>query len=159
MLSTFVFNETSPAAAGVAASSQPVGSGPNFFPPGVAGPLDNADGVDVLAELVGAAGGTLDLYLQTSPDSGTTWVDAIHFPQLASGAGAIKYRATLSPHPQSTSDAPVAVGTGLSPALAVDTVVQGTGFDRCRLVTVAGAGTTAGAAVKVIVSVDRKAGK
>ncbi|MCL5436080.1 MAG: hypothetical protein M1275_03285 [Patescibacteria group bacterium] len=53
---------------------------------------------------VSVTGGTLDVYIQTSPDGGTTWIDAAHFAQIsastanahfaivpvAGGAGAVK---------------------------------------------------------------------
>lgn len=40
-------------------------------------------------------GGTLDVYVQGTPDGGTTWHDVIRFSQLASGATAV-YEVTLS---------------------------------------------------------------
>ena len=160
MLSTFIFSETTPAAAGTAASSQPVSSSDGHLASGVAGYLNDAESIDVFADLVGATGGTLDVYLQVSPDgNGAEWYDALHFPQLASGASAISYRASLSKFTQPTSAAPVVVGKGLSPALAATTVVQGVSLDRVRLVFVAGSGTTAGAAAVVTVSANRKAAR
>jgi hypothetical protein len=112
--------------------------------------LENADSIDVIAILKGASNGVLDVYMQVSADAGNTWVDAIHWPQLAAGAGTTVYKATLSQLTQPASAAPVVVGTGTSPALAANTVVQGVGFDRARLLFVAGSGTSAGAAIKVI---------
>src|SRR5262249_6183355 len=42
--------------------------------------------LSIFSMLQGATGGTLDVYLQYSPDGGTTWVDYAHFPQVAAGA-------------------------------------------------------------------------
>jgi hypothetical protein len=149
----FVFSETSPSAAGTAASSQPVQNAGNFLAPGVAGPLQNFDAADIFAELTGATGGTLDVYLQRSPDDGVTWYDAVHFTQLASGGSAVIYSTALS-NAQQTA-APVAVGKNLSPALGAGVTVNGPTSDRLRLVMVAGSGTSAGAAVTVRVMAQR----
>ena len=155
MLVFFAFNETSPAAAGTAASSSPVTNTASYLPAGVAGPLDDVVYVGLTAELVGATGGTLDVYMQTSPDEGATWVDKVHFPQLANGAAAIKYHASIAPHPQATADTTIVVGENLSPALAANVVVQGLDFNRMRLVMVAGTSTSAGASVVVKVCGQR----
>ena len=40
------------------------------------------------------AGDTLDVYLQDSPDAGTTYDDAIHFTQVLGNGGAKMFRAT-----------------------------------------------------------------
>lgn len=40
------------------------------------------------------SGDTLDLYVQHSPDDGTTWDDFIHFTQVLGNGGAKKYIAT-----------------------------------------------------------------
>ena len=45
--------------------------------------------VRVDADLIGATGGTLDIYLQRLIKPGA-WTDWLHFAQLAAGAGAIK---------------------------------------------------------------------
>lgn len=94
--------------------------------------------------LLGATGGTLDVYLQSSADSGATWHDSVHFPQLAAAATLKQYFVTIADY--TTSAAPTVVGSGLTPALAVNTVVPGSITDRLRVVYVAGAGTSAGAA-------------
>jgi hypothetical protein len=152
----FAFAETSPAAASTVASSQPVtGTGAN----GAAGvlqtslDLESFDALTIYASLIGATGGTLDVYLQTSIDEGTTWDDYAHFTQLAAGAGAIKYKFAVSRAGQLL--VPVAVGINLTPALAAGSVVGGEWGDRMRLVMVAGASTTAGAAVSVKISASR----
>ena len=156
MLAWFQFNETSPAAAGTAASSSAVMSAASYLPPGVAGPLDDGEALDIVAELVGATNGTLDIYLQTSLDDGLTWYDSVHFVQLAGSAAAIIYRTTISHIVQPTTALPVPVGKNLNPVLtSANGTVQGSWGTRCRLVFVAGSGTSAGAAVKVTVGVQR----
>ena len=100
----------------------------------------------IVAELVGATGGTLDVYLQTSDDGGTTWYDWAHFPQLAAGASAIKYAFSV---PSAGELGITTIGSGTSPALAANTVVGGPWGDRIRALYVAGASTSAGAAVVI----------
>ena len=132
MLVTYVFSETSPAAASTAPSSQTVENAASWAPKGVAaGQLDDADAIDIKAELVGATGGTLDVYVQSSTSEGDEdWFDVCHFAQLASGAAAVNYRVQLGLVGQPASAAPVAVGKNLSPALAAGTAVQAVAFDR-----------------------------
>lgn len=149
----FIFNETSPAAAGTSASSQPVQNAGSNFPIGVAGPMSDYDAVDVIADLTGATGGTLDVYLQISPDDGQNWYDIIHFSQLAAGAALASYQAPLSN--ATVTNSPIKVGKNLSPALAASTVVNGAFSDRMRLVMVAGSGTSAGAPVVVRIAPQR----
>lgn len=161
-LYTYIFHETSPNAAGTLASAGTVDNAANYLPVGVAGPFDDTDGTDVYAELVGATGGTLDVYVQVSPDEGANFYDAIHFPQLAAGAAAVKYRATLAYAQQNTAATqgqPIVVGKNLTPALAVNTVVPGAGFNRARLLFVAGASTSAGASVRVVLCAKRDWGR
>jgi len=153
MITPFIFVETSPAAPGTAVSTQPVQNVTSPYTNGIACPIDDSDALDVFAELVGATGGTLDVYLQVSPDGGLNWTEAIHFPQLAAGGGAVKYQAPISLFTNITT--PVVVGKNLVPALAANTVVNGAYSDRCRLLMVAGGGTSAGAAVKVTVTAQR----
>jgi hypothetical protein len=120
---------------------------------GVAGPLDDYDSIGIDADLVGATGGTLDVYLQSSPDQGVNWYDIVHWTQLLSGAAAVKYSSPIS---QSTSTSTAtAVGKNLSPSLNQGTVVNGAFSDRMRLVMVAGSGTTVGAPVVVRLSPQR----
>jgi hypothetical protein len=163
MIAQYVFNETSPAAASTnAASSQPV-SGTSGVAAGVASSqmMDDGAGVDIIAELVGATGGTLDVLIQIGTADGG-WFDAVHFPQLAAGAAAVIYRCNLSPLPTpglaAAPSAPTVVGSGVHAAgagLAANVVVQGLGFDRLRLLMCSGSGTTAGAAVRVYCTVQR----
>lgn len=151
MLQPYVFVETSPGAPGTAVSSLAVQN--SAFAAGIAGPLNDGDALDIVADLVGATGGTLDVYIQTSPDGGPSWYDAVHFPQLAAGAAAVKYRAPVSLFTNSVT--PIVVGKNLTPSIAVNTVLNGAFGDRCRLVMVAGAGTSQGAAVRITVQAQR----
>lgn len=43
------------------------------------------------------AGDTLDVYVDASPDNGTTWINACHFTQVLGNGGAKSFVATLSP--------------------------------------------------------------
>jgi hypothetical protein len=147
MIGQFLFSEVSPSAAGTAASSKPVTGGPSDSPAGVAFPLRNYDSIEIEAELVGATGGTLDVYVQSSDDN-LVWYDTVHFAQLTAAAGAIIYRTALSRYATAAA-APTAVGKNLTPALAVATSLQNGFGDHLRLVMVAGSGTTAGAAILV----------
>jgi hypothetical protein len=150
-LANFVFTETSPAAASTVVSSQPVQNAANSLPAGICGPMQDYDAVDVIAEISGATGGTLDVYLQISPDAAQSWYDLIHFAQAGAGSGVKYYQCPISNATNTT--APVQVGKGLSPVLGAGSaaVVNGAFSDRMRLVFVAGSGTTAG--VQVIVRV------
>jgi hypothetical protein len=152
----FLFTETSPAAPGTAASSQPVAGAGSNFPTGVAAPMQDYEAVDVIAELKGATGGTLDVYLQISPDDGGSWFDVVHWPQLSAGAAAVTYQSPLSN--ATTTSTPVVVGKNLSPALAANTVVNGAFTDRMRVVMVAGTSTSAGAPVTVRIAPQRSEG-
>ena len=151
MITPYTFVETSPAAAGTVISSQMVTS--SGLSAGIAGPIADADALQIAADLVGATGGTLDVFVQISPDGGNSWYDTVHFPQLAAGALAVKYLAPVSLFTNIT--VPVVVGKNLAPALAANTVVNGAFSDRVRLVMVAGGGTTLGAAVRVTVTAQR----
>ncbi len=155
MQKVFSFVETSPAAPGTAASSVAITGSSGAAGVASSSPVDltQFSSLSVTAALVGAAGGPLDVYLQTSFDGGTTWVDYAHFPQFLAAATAVKYAFSTTMIAQSA--APVVVGNNLSPALAANTVVGGTWGDRFRLVMVAGALTTAGAAVAVTLSFSR----
>ena len=129
-----ILSDTSPAAASSAAgTSRAYG-------------LADCDSITVVGSLVGATGGTLDVYIQTSHDGGTTWFDWAHFAQLASGAAAIKQ----SFHQGRDSNASVTtVGTAATPALAASTVVGGGWGDMMRLAFTAGVGTSVGATISV----------
>lgn len=109
--------------------------------------FQTAKAITVIATLQGATGGVLDVYLQTSFDGGTTWHDFAHFPQLAAAAASTTKIWHVAR--ESTQTTLTTVGTGLSPALAANTIVGGCWGDQLRLVFVAGASTTAGAAQSV----------
>jgi hypothetical protein len=118
----------------------------------VAGPivtgLGGAGSGQIFATLTGATGGTLNIYLQSSPDGGTTWSDYAAFAQLAAGAAATSVSFTLSKGQHQTTI--TTVGTGLSPALTTGQVLGGDWGDRLRLVFKANASTSAGAAQVIL---------
>lgn len=153
MILQFVFSETSPAAAGTAASKNAVQSAASYLPAGVAGPVDDSFGIQITCVAAAPVGGALNVYIQTSPNDGLTWFDQVNFA-FTSGVAATQV-ATLSAISQPASAAPVTVGGGLAPLLANSTVVQGMGFNRIRLVMVAGSGTSAGTSVTVYVVPQR----
>lgn len=132
----FTISDTSPAAASTAVGTVIAGLGDYPF-------------LRVDASLVGATGGTLDVYLQRQikPDA---WADWLHFAQLASGASAIKY-SVIAAHALSTTITTSNRGTDAAPGvtLAAATFVGGHPGDRVRAVYVAGASTSAGAAVVI----------
>jgi hypothetical protein len=163
MLSQYIFNETSPSAASTnaASSQQVIGSQSSTLGIASGQLLEDCTGINVVAELVGATGGTLDVFLQAGFPDGS-WIDVVHFAQLASAAAAITYSTQLSNLPQPASAAPVAVGTGLhsgATGLAAGTTVQGLNSSMFRLLMCSGVGTSAGAAVKVYVTAQRTYGR
>lgn len=101
----------------------------------------------ITATLQGGVGGTLDVYIQTSYDAGVTWYDYAHFPQLAAGAAATTKIWTVSKYQQQLTL--TAIGSGLAPALAVNTIIGGAWGDQLRIVFVSGAGTSSGASQKI----------
>jgi hypothetical protein len=102
--------------------------------------------------LTGATGGVLDIYLQITPDAGTTFVDWAHFTQLAAGGANVKKVWTFAKSAQNITG--VTVGTGTSPALAAATFIGGDWGNQIRVVFVAGASTSAGASqtIKLVLS-------
>src|SRR3954462_8882353 len=137
---TFDLSGTSPAAASTVAGVQCSG-------------LSRWRGVRVEAQLVGATGGTLDVYIQRKV-APNLWVDWAHFPQLTAGAAAVAYTfAVDNTTPSSgTLTAITTRGTDAIPnpglAAGLDLVHPG---DMIRVVYVAGASTSAGAVAKVYV--------
>lgn len=119
-------SETSPATASTAASSRTISG------------LRNYDWFKVIAELQGATGGTLDVYIQGL--LADTYYDWAHFAQIADGGAATIQ--VVEPQPVNGA---VTIGSGTSPALAANTFVGGYPADKVRLLFVAGAGTSAGA--------------
>lgn len=124
--------DTSPSSASTAVSASSVTG------------LEKFDWIAIEADLAGATGGTLDVYLQRKLGD-NLWRDWLHFTQLASGAAAVKYSAQSS---SSTDIVTVGGGTTAAPgvALAANTFVGGHPGTEIRAVYVAGASTSAGAA-------------
>lgn len=105
--------------------------------------VSNAMAISVEATLQGNTGGVLDIYLQHSPDGGTTWYDWAHWSQLLAAAAAT----TQIWVPGITNgNTVIGKGTAGSPgvALAANTFVGGHPFDAVRMVMVTGSGTTLG---------------
>jgi hypothetical protein len=134
-LRLFTVSDTTPAAASTAIGATQAS-------------LGNWDFLRVDAMLVGATGGTLDVYLQrcVGPDA---WADWVHFTQLASGAAAVRY-SLMASLANSTTITTANAGTDTVPAvgLGAGTFIGGHPGDTIRAVYVAGAGTSAGAAIK-----------
>ena len=115
------------------------------------GGLSYFDAISIVATIQGATGDTLDVYLQTSyelnPDwpadhPGRIWYDYAHFQQLADGASPVTVALHVN---RSTSvTAETTIGTGISPALGVSTIMGGAWGDMLRILFVPGASTTAG---------------
>ena len=154
MLYYFLFNETSPAAPGVSVSVNSVESAAGYAGNGVAVPLSNGNSLDITADLRGATGGTLDVYIQYSTNSSRSWYDLAHFPQVAAGAPLAFFRAPVSLYTNSTTTSQV--GKNLAPALIAGGMVNGAFGDRVRVVMIAGAGTTVGAQVLIGVTSQRE---
>ncbi len=135
----FTITETSPVAAGTAIGSSVTGLGAYPF-------------LRIDADLVGATGGTLDIYLQRLIKPGA-WADWLHFTQLASGGAAVRYSAIVG-HSISTTITTNNRGTDATPggSLAAGTLVGGHPGDVVRAIYVAGASTSAGALVTIDIS-------
>lgn len=129
--------ETTPAAPGTAASA------------GAAKGIGVYRSIRIVTTRQGATGGVLDIYLQSSWDGGTTWIDIGHYAQLSAGASAVTDTIMFSREQMGTTA--VVVGSGLSPALAANTFLQGEFGDMLRAVYVAGSGTSSGAPVTISV--------
>lgn len=109
--------------------------------------LDEFQEIHIEADLVGATGGTLDVYIQRKL-ADDLWRDWIHFPTISAGGGAVKY----SVPPGYTKDIyTVGGGTDASPgiALAADTFVGGHPGNTIRAVYDAGPSTSAGTGVTI----------
>ena len=98
-------------------------------------------------KIVGATGGTVDVYLQKKIDT-NTWADYAHFPQVAAGTtkfynvSAAQYGSTIVNNGWGTDAAPGVV-------LAANAFINGHPGDVLRLVTVTGAGVTVAAAITI----------
>lgn len=125
---------TSPAVAGTLIGA--VGNG------GIQLGLDDYAIWTMTARLIGAAGGTLDVYLQTRDFLTSPWTDIGHFPQLAAGAAAIAYRVAFARGFLTASPAvPIVVNTTDNvPALTVNTFLPWANGADVRLVVVAAGG-------------------
>jgi hypothetical protein len=104
------------------------------------------------ASIASPTGGTLDVYLQRLV--GSTWVDWLHLPQRAAGAAAIRY--VIDSNSQEAG--PVTVGSGTTPALAAGKFANCHPGDQVRALYVAGASTSAGAAVVITITGFQSAG-
>lgn len=142
MIISFKFVETSPSAAGTAASSASVSNAASYLPAGIAGPLSNVIQISIILQAAGATGGTLDCYAQMS-ESGDNWFDVAHFPQIPAAASSSIVGGALGEGYTSL----ITIGQNLSPALAANAIALGGWGTRLRLVFVAGVGTTAGTTV------------
>lgn len=115
--------------------------------------LSRWDSFTVVAELQGATGGTLNVYLQRKI-ADDVWSDWVSFTQLASGAAAVKY--AVCPTASNTIST---VGSGSdatpSPALAAGSCAGGHPGDAVRVVAVAGAGTSGGTSQTVRIHAQR----
>lgn len=118
----------------------------------VIGGLKNYDWFTVDAALVGATGGTLDVYLQRLV--GATWVDWLHFPQLLAAASAIRHVIDS----KTQEEGPVTVGSGTTPALDAGGFSCAHPGDQVRALYVAGVGTSVGAAVSITITGFQSAG-
>lgn len=135
-------SDTSPGAESVVAGSSVSG-------------LSHYDHIQVYAALVGATGGTLDVYLQRKVNA--TWVDWAHFTQLASGAPAVKYSFSANAAMNTVTDTNriSTIGVDLTPALGSGVIVGGHPGDEVRAVYDAGSSTSEGAAVSIVITGTR----
>lgn len=141
MIKTFTISDTSPAAASTAIGTIVHG-------------LSDFEFFRIDAALVGATGGTLDVYLQRKI-ADNVWADWLHYTQLASGGAAVKWTALAGNPTLSTAlTSTFGIGTDASPgvALAANTFLGGHPGQAIRPVYVAGGGTSAGAAVLIYVT-------
>jgi hypothetical protein len=108
----------------------------------------------VEAHLVGATGGTLDVWLQRKAGP-NLWVDWVHFAQLAAGASAIHYSFIVKNTATAAGalGAVTTVGNDATPAVGAGTglITNNHPGDAVRVVFVAGASTSAGAAQKITI--------
>ncbi len=113
--------------------------------------LGDYDDIRVDAMLIGATGGALDVYIQRNIGP-NLWADWVHFAQLAAGAAAVRY-SLMANLAGSTTITTANAGTDATPAvgLAAATFIGGHPGNTIRMVYVAGASTSAGAAVTVYV--------
>jgi hypothetical protein len=129
---TFTVSATSPATASTVIA-------------GVFRGLREYDWFTVDAHLIGATGGALDVYLQRKV-ADDVWVDWLHLPQKAAASAATRHTIDA----RSVEDGPVVVGIGTdataTPSMAAGKLACAHPGDEVRVVLVAGASTSVGAA-------------
>jgi hypothetical protein len=147
----FTISDTSPATASTAIGSYAKG-------------LLAYDWFTIDALLVGATGGTLDVYLQRqvateAEVTGEVWVDWLHFTQLAAGAAAVRYSVQSGSTSTIATVASATLASAGTPVLSAGSFIGGHPGDKVRAVYVAGASTSAGAAVKIYITGWRAGGR
>jgi len=112
--------------------------------------------------LIGATGGTLDVYIQRKV-APNVWVDWAHYPTISAGASATVYSLIVQAANVGTpltgtasqtiaSIASAGSDASPSPALAAATLTLAHPGDMIRVVYVGNSGTSAGAAQKIYVT-------
>ena len=142
---SFVLTGTSPAAPGTSVIATQYG-------------LDQFTELVAHVSLIGATGGTLDVYLQSSVNwqAGVTgqvgtpaWYDVAHFTQLPAGATALRYIVSMSRGYPLTATIAVSNPTDGTPTMAANTLLPNILGNALRLIVVAGSLTTAGALITI----------
>jgi hypothetical protein len=136
----FVFHKISGTTPSAASTAAVLGTISDFG-------LDKYSTLTVVAQLVGATGGTLDVIVESSADGGTSWFEYGRFAQLAAGAAAVVKRAVPVLDNTVATIGRVTSGTATTSVLTGDTGWVGHWGDRLRVRCIAGAGTSAGAAI------------
>jgi hypothetical protein len=126
---------------------------------GTAFGLDEYGDVTIDAAVLGATGGTLDIYFQSTvkgppqvAKEAARWFDVAHLPQLANGAAALRWVFQITRSrgaPAATVSVTSDVSVNGTSSLAVNTILSQALGDGIRMVLVAGASTTAGAALVI----------
>lgn len=138
------------AASSSASTTVAIGSAVDTAGPPAATPvpaIECIDDLEVIFSGAGNTGGTLDVYIQDSPDN-TTFTDYAHFAQVAAAHAAQVQAFGASRQSNGTI---VAVGQGLTPALAASTIRGGAIGRYLRVVATSGSSTSAGATVTVTI--------
>lgn len=111
--------------------------------------LSGYQSMRVTATVLGATGGTLDVYLQVSYDGGTTWADYAHYTQLTDGQTPAAVWA--SSHSRAKGQA---LAARPLVSLAANSAIDGCWGTQARLWFVSGAGTSAGAVQTVVLHLE-----
>jgi hypothetical protein len=121
--------------------------------------LSQWDWFQIDAQLLGAAGGPLDICLQrrieVTDDQGNAidfWFDWLHFTQLAAAAPAVSYSAQSGVSNTIFTVGSVVTASPVLPTLAAGSFVGGHPGDAVRAIATAGASTSAGAAQKIYIT-------